>query len=131
MRLSASFEVLSGLIPFRSNHVLLGVASTILDGEVSTVTSLSQKYQVLLAHTHLPLNADKVVLLRTNTQTNSTPSTLRHNCPTHAEAVLLTYLSVPPYQPLVLTVACPHPSLLLAQSQATQPANNVVAGVNT
>ena len=43
MRLSASFEVLSGLIPFRSDHVLSGVASTILDGEVSTVSSLSQK----------------------------------------------------------------------------------------
>ena len=43
MRLSASFEVLSGLIPFRSDHVLSGVASTILDGEVSTVTSLKKK----------------------------------------------------------------------------------------
>ena len=43
MRLSASFEVLSGLIPLRSDHVLSGVASTILDGEVSTVTSLSLK----------------------------------------------------------------------------------------
>ena len=41
MRLSASFEVSSGLIPLRSDHVLSGVASTILDGEVSTVTSLS------------------------------------------------------------------------------------------
>ena len=44
MRLSASFEVLSGLIPLRSDHVLSGVASTILDGEVSTVTSLSHIY---------------------------------------------------------------------------------------
>ena len=46
MRLSASFELLSGLSPFRSDHVISGVASTILDGEVSTVTSLSLSLKV-------------------------------------------------------------------------------------
>ena len=49
MRLSAGFEVVSGRIPFRSKHVLWGVASTILDGEVSTVTSVDRNISMMFA----------------------------------------------------------------------------------
>ena len=56
MRLSASFEVLSDLVPLRSDHVLSGVASTILDGEVSTVTSLSLNLHLMQTGNPLGLN---------------------------------------------------------------------------